>query len=381
MWGAPEKTMTPEHASDDRMMRLAIRESLRSLGRVHPNPPVGCVLVRDGEVVGRGHTQSPPGPHAEVMALGDAGEAARGATLYTTLEPCHHHGRTPPCTGAIRRAGVSRVVFSVKDPHLFAGGGGEALRAAGLTVEEGAGAPVVEAILRPFLHWARTGSPWVTLKAAMTLDGKTASATGASRWITSPVARASVHRLRQRLGAVMVGIGTARADDPLLNVRREHSTLALPAPPRRIVVDSGLRLPLDSRLVLSADELPLLVACREDADPRAEERLRAAGADVLRVPARERRVDSAILMRELGARGITGILLEGGGELAFSALAAGCVQEVIFFVAPLLMGGRDAHTPLSGTGFATPDEAAAVHGLTARRCGCDLVLSGRPRPW
>jgi len=361
---------------DVRGMRLALRESMWAVGRVHPNPPVGAVVMRGGVVVGRGHTQPPPGPHAEVMALRAASEAARGSTLYVTLEPCNHHGRTPPCVDAILRAGVSRVVVAARDPHAAAAGGLERLRAAGVEAISGVCAEDAERVLAPFLHWARSGRPYAVLKAAMTLDGKIASSTGASRWITGPVARAYVHRLRQRLGAVMAGIGTALADDPLLTVRHSHSSRAVERPPLRIVVDSRLRLPLGSRLAQSAREAPLLVACAEGADEQAMGALRAMGAEVLPVPARDGRVDPAILMQALGARGVTGILVESGGELAFSLVETGAVREALYFVAPRLLGGRDAPTPLGGRGFATPAEGIPVSGLVARRCGADILLRG-----
>jgi len=376
--------MIPDAQADARAMRLALREAARAVGCVHPNPPVGAVVVRDGAVVGRGRTQPPPGPHAEVMALREAGEAARGADLFVTLEPCNHHGRTPPCTQAILAAGIRRVVIAVRDPNPAASGGVEALRAAGIEVAEGVCADQAERVMAPFLHWARTRTPYVVLKSAMTLDGKTASVSGASRWITGPVARAYTHRLRRRLGAVMAGIGTVLADDPMLNTRQSHSLKALPEPPLRIVVDSHLRIPVGSRLVRSAGEAPLLVACRAGADEQKMGALRALGADVVPVPpgagCREGGVDIAILMAELGARGVTGILLEGGGKLAFSALAAGCVHEAVYFVAPLLMGGREAHTPLDGEGFASPGESAPLEGLAARRCGRDIILHGRIAP-
>jgi diaminohydroxyphosphoribosylaminopyrimidine deaminase/5-amino-6-(5-phosphoribosylamino)uracil reductase len=375
------KATAPGHENDDeRWMRLAVREAVRAVGSVHPNPPVGCVVVRDGEVVGRGHTQPPPGPHAEVVALRAAGPAGRGGTLYATLEPCTHHGRTPPCTEAILAAGVSRVVVAVRDPHPAAAGGLDALRAAGMETLAGPCAASVENILAPFLHWARTGVPYVVLKSAMTLDGKTASVTGASRWISGPISRAYVHRLRRRLGAVMVGIGTVLADDPLLTVRRAHSTAPLPAPPTRIVLDSRLRLPITSRLVQSAREAPLVVACAEGADEQAMGALRALGADVLPLPAREGRPDPAILMQALGARGITGILAESGGELAFSLVETGCAQEALYFVAPRLLGGRDAPTPLGGPGYPSPDAGPRLERMTARRCGVDLVLRGMLAP-
>ena len=370
--------MVPD--ADDVWMRLALRESILAIGRVAPNPPVGCVVVRGEKVVGRGHTQPPPGPHAEVMALRQAGEAARGATLYATLEPCNHHGRTPPCTDAILKAGIHRVVVAARDPHPAAAGGLETLRAAGVEVLSGVREADAERLLAPFLHWARTRTPYVVLKTAMTLDGKTASATGASRWITGPVARAYVHRLRQRLGAVMVGIGTALADDPMLDVRRAHSAKAPGPPPMRLVVDSRLRLPIASRLVRSAGEAPLLVACRADADEQKIGALRALGVEVEPIASPGRSVDIAILMAELGARGVTGILLEGGGELAFSALEAGIVNEVVTFVAPKLMGGREAKTPVEGDGFSTPAQAVALDGLAVRRCGPDFLFHGRIHP-
>lgn len=361
---------------DARWMSAAMREAARSVGVTHPNPPVGCVLVRDDVVVGRGHTQTPPGSHAEVVALEQAGAMARGATAYVTLEPCSHHGRTPPCARALVDAGVVRVVAAVRDPNPVAAGGFEALLAAGVEAAVldpgGRGA----ALLSPFLHWALTGRPYILLKSAMTLDGKTASASGESRWITSPVARAYVHRLRARFGAVMIGVGTALADDPLLTVRREQSSLPVQAQPLRIVVDSHLRLPPDSRLVASAASAPLIVACGESAPVEPANRLCAAGAAVLRVPERDGKPDFAILLAELGKRGVTGIVLEGGGELAFSALRSGCVNEILYFVAPTLMGGRDAHTPLDGEGFPSPGASVPVSDLTIRRCGKDYVLRG-----
>lgn len=363
-------------AEASRWMRVALRESVRSVGRTHPNPPVGCAIVKNGALVGRGGTQAPPGPHAEVVALRQAGDAARGATLYTTLEPCNHHGRTPPCTEAIIRAGIQRVVVAVRDPHAVASGGLERLEAAGIKTLSGICSEASEHILAPFLHWARTGTPYVALKSAMTLDGKIASHTGASRWITGPVARAYVHRLRSRFGAVLTGIGTALADDPLLTTRHAHSSLQPRSSPVRIIVDSRLRLPLDSRLAQTARLSPLIVACTEGADEQAIGGLRALGAEVLALPAKGARVDPAILMRALGSRGISGILVESGGDLAFSLLESGCVNEVLYFIAPLLLGGGSAPTPLGGVGFNSPGAGTAVEDVRVRRCGADWVVRG-----
>jgi diaminohydroxyphosphoribosylaminopyrimidine deaminase/5-amino-6-(5-phosphoribosylamino)uracil reductase len=361
-------------------MRLALRQAARAVGTTHPNPPVGCVLVRDGVVVGAGHTQPPPGPHAEAVALSAAGDGARGATAYVTLEPCAHQGRTPPCASALIAAGVRRVVVATRDPHHVASGGIEALRAAGVATEVGVEAARAAALLEPFLHWARTGFPLVVLKYAMTLDGKTAAATGEARWITGPVARAHVHRLRERLGAVMAGIGTVLADDPLLTVRRRWSSLPAKCRPVRIVVDSRLRIPLDSRLVQTAGEAPLIVACVEGADRARAAGLAASGATVLEIAERDGRVDVARLMAELGRRDITGILLEGGGSLAWSMLEAGLVGRVCAYVAPMLLGGRDAPTPLAGRGFASPAESVALERVAVRRVGRDWRIEGNVAP-
>ncbi|HEY3268244.1 MAG TPA: bifunctional diaminohydroxyphosphoribosylaminopyrimidine deaminase/5-amino-6-(5-phosphoribosylamino)uracil reductase RibD [Armatimonadota bacterium] len=360
--------------TDDHYMALAFREAARAAGRTHPNPAVGCIVSRGGVVVGRGCTQTPPGPHAEVVALQEAGPLARGATLYVTLEPCNHHGRTPPCVQAILEAGIARVVAAVRDPFAPAAGGLEALERAGVATCAGVLEEQAERWLAPFLHWARTGRPYVVLKAAMTLDGKIASASGESKWITGPVARARVHRMRARLGAVMVGSRTALADDPELTVRVANGRYPQPT---RIVADSRLRLPLSSRLVQSAARARLIVAASPEADPARAEALVAAGAVVLSVPAQDGKPDFAILMEELGKRGVTGILLEGGGEIAFSALESGCVNEVMYFVAPKLLGGASAPTPLGGAGYASPDAAVSVHLEGVRRCGRDILIRGR----
>jgi diaminohydroxyphosphoribosylaminopyrimidine deaminase/5-amino-6-(5-phosphoribosylamino)uracil reductase len=314
-----------------------------------------------------------------VVALELAGALARGATAYVTLEPCSHHGRTPPCAVALVSAGVSRVVAAVRDPNPNAAGGLDVLREAGIETRLDDPGGRCAAILAPFLHWARTGLPYVVHKAAMTLDGKTASASGESKWITGPCARSYVHRLRFRLGAVIIGVGTALADDPLLTIRREYSARQAGPQPARVVVDSHLRLSPASRLVQTAGAAPLIVACCQGADREPEEALKRAGAEVLRVPEKGGRPEFAILLAGLGARGITGILLEGGGELAFSALEAGCINEVLYFVAPTLMGGRLARTPLDGAGFLSPQGAVSVGGMSIRRCGVDWVIRGFPR--
>jgi len=366
------------NAEDARWMSLAAREALRALGTTHPNPAVGCVIVKGGVIIGRGHTAAPPGPHAEIVALGHATESVRGATMYVTLEPCDHHGLTPPCVGSIMSAGIKRVVVGVPDPNPLASGGMKTLTEGGIETEFVGLPDVAATALHPFLHWAETRKPYIVWKYAMTLDGKTASRTGDGRWISGPQARAWVHRLRRRLGAVMVGVGTALADDPLLTVRHTHSSRPAGPQPLRIVVDATLRLPGESALVRTAREVPLLVVCGESADPDRAHDLRSAGVELLTVAERDKRLDFAILTSALGERGVTGILLEGGGTLAFSAVEAGVVNEIACFIAPKLLGGLGAPTPLSGLGFPAPSTAPRARIVQARRCGSDWLLRAVP---
>lgn len=363
---------------DERWMSLASREAVRALGTTHPNPAVGCVIVKGGVVIGKGHTAPPKGPHAEIVALGYAASSARGATMYVTLEPCNHHGTTPPCVRSIIHAGIKRVVIGVPDPNPVAGGGSRTLEETGIETEFIGLSDTAAYALRPFLHWAETRKPYIVWKYAMTLDGKTASRTGEARWISGLCARAWVHRMRRRLGTVMVGVGTALADDPQLTVRHAHSTRPEGPQPLRIVMDTELRLPMESALVRGVRQAPLLVVCAEGADPRRADDLRSAGVDLLVVPQRDGRPDFAILTSSLGERGISGILLEGGGTLAFSALEAGAVNEIACFVSPRLLGGLGAPTPLSGAGYPSPESAPPVRIVQARRCGTDWLLRAVP---
>ncbi len=354
---------------DDRAyMRRALELAGRGRGLVSPNPPVGAVVVAAGEVVGEGWHAGPGTPHAEAVALGAAGERARGATLYCTLEPCDHHGRTPPCTEAIVGAGVARVVAPLRDPNPIVDGRGfRALRRAGVRVEVGAGRAAARRLLEPYAKHVRTGLPFVTLKLAATLDGKVAARDGSSRWITGEAARADVHRLRATVDAIAVGAGTALADDPALTVR---DPAYRGAPKLRVLVDARGRVPARGRLFDGA--APTLVATTEASGREAREAWRAAGADVAVLPEAAGGVSIPALLEHLGKRDVQHLLLEGGPTLAFAAVAAGCVDRLVLYLAPKLLGGAGAPGVLAGAGFAPVGEAVRVRVLGVRRLGADL---------
>jgi len=362
-------------------MRRALR--LAAKGFTPPNPMVGCVIVKDGVLVGEGYHPFAGQPHAEVFALRAAGERARGATVLVTLEPCYHWGRTPPCTDALIAAGVARVIVGTRDiDDEKRGRGSEILQEAGVAVEVGILENQARAVNEAFFHFHECGTPFVTVKAAMTLDGKIASHTGASRWITGEAARTHVHRLRAQSGAVMVGVNTLLADDARLDARLPGTVL--PRQPLRIIVDSGLRTPCTAAAVRlarqSPGEAPLLIATTEGADAGRAAALSEQGVEILRLPCGpDERVDLAALMRSLAARGIISVLAEGGGELNASLLKAGLAHRVLFFVAPTLLGGRTAPTPVEGDGLSSPGVAIRVDELKARRYGQDFALSGRIR--
>jgi diaminohydroxyphosphoribosylaminopyrimidine deaminase/5-amino-6-(5-phosphoribosylamino)uracil reductase len=329
-------------------MQLALSLARRGLGRTAPNPSVGCVLVRHGHAVGRGWTQPGGRPHAETEALRRAGEAARGATAYVTLEPCNHHGKTPPCTEALIAAGISRCVVALQDPDRRVSGSGLArLREAGISVETGVGRESAETLYDGYLKQRRLGRPSVTLKLATSLDGRIATRRGQSQWITGPAARAHGHRLRATHDAVMVGSGTAVADNPRLSVR-------LPGledvKPLRAVVDGRLRLPLTHDLVAAARERPTLLITRSDAEPGRRAAYADAGVDVAEVGlGAYGTLSTASAVMALGARGVTRVLVEGGSVLAASLLRAGLVDDVVWFRAPRVLGG-DGVPAIAGFG-------------------------------
>ncbi len=366
--------MTPAGApaaAGARFMREALAEAGKGAGRTSPNPAVGAVLVRRGRVVGRGHHARAGAPHAEVVALARAGARARGADLYTTLEPCDHWGKTPPCSQAILQAGVRRVFVGSRDPNPVVNGRGLArLRRGGVEVVEGVLTAECDRLNRHWFHFITTGRPFVTLKVAATLDGRIATRTGDSRWVTGPEARAYVHRLRDRVDAVLVGAGTARADDPRLTTR-------LPGgggrDPIRVVLDSRLSLPRRLRLFRQRSAAPTLVAHVRRAVPRLP-----PGVEPVRCAPRAGRVDLADLLGKLAERGVTSLLVEGGAAVATSFLEQGLVDELLLLLAPRLLGGGLSWA--AGRGPEAMADALRVEGLEVSRLGEDLLLSGSPRP-
>jgi diaminohydroxyphosphoribosylaminopyrimidine deaminase/5-amino-6-(5-phosphoribosylamino)uracil reductase len=323
------------------MMRAALALARRSLGRTWPNPAVGCVIVRDGHVVARGRTQDGGRPHAEADALAQAGDAARGATVYVTLEPCAHHGRTPPCAEALVRAGVGKVVSAVEDPDPRVKGQGHAmLRAAGIAVEVGEGAEEATYINEGFFLRVREGRPLVHLKLATSLDGQIATASGDSKWITGEAARAHAHHLRATHDGILVGAGTARADDPELTTRLPGLERYSPV---RIVLDSKASLSPQSKLARTARQTPVWLVCLDGADTRA---LEACGVEILRVAA----MDAGLALKALGARGLTRVMVEGGSEIAANLLAAGLVDRLSLYRAGLVLGG-DSRSAVAGLGL------------------------------
>ncbi len=324
-------------AVDHELMGRALRLAERGLYGTDPNPRVGCVVARGGAVVGEGWHARAGEPHAEIHALREAGERARGATVYVTLEPCAHHGRTPPCADALIGAGVARVVAAMEDPNPRVAGQGLArLAAAGIGVEAGVLAQQVEALNPGFVMRMRQGRPFVRAKLAMSLDGRTAMASGESQWITGEAARADVHRLRARSSAILTGIGTVLADDPSLTVRLDE-----PAPPEgwrqplRVVLDPNLSTPPEARMLSLPGRTLLATAVRE---PTVAEPLRAAGAEVLQVPGRAGALDLHALLERLGGEEVNEALLETGATLSGAMLRAGLIDELVVYVAPHLMG-------------------------------------------
>ncbi len=355
--------------NDEDLMRMALALARRGEGEVNPNPLVGAVVVRDGEVVGRGVHRRFGGPHAEVFALEEAGEAARGATLYVNLEPCVHYGKTPPCVERIIAAGIRRVVVACRDPNpLVDGKGIAALREAGLDVQEGLLEDKATALNEAFFKFIRTGRPFVQLKLAMSLDGKIATASGDSRWVSGKASRVRVHALRRRYAAVLVGVGTVIADDPVLTVRHVEGRS-----PLRIVLDGSGRTPPAARLLREAGRTIIVTASMSDG---AEGALRRAGAEVWRLPASDGRVDLPALLGRLGREGIDSLLVEGGAETAASFLEAGLIDKVSFFIAPLFLGGRDAVPAIGGTGVPTVAQASRLRGVDVERVGDDLLVTG-----
>ena len=357
--------------TDATFMRRALELAGRARGLTSPNPMVGAVVVRDGEVVGEGFHARAGAPHAEIVALARAGARARGATLYVTLEPCNHAGRTPPCAPAVLAAGVTRVVAALADPNPFvAGGGARALREAGVSVETGVLAAEAEAQNRVFLTAMRERRPHVTLKAGMTADGKIADVHGTARWITGEAARAESHRQRSEVDAIVVGVTTVLSDDPALTVRLGDPW---PREPFRVVLDTSARTPVSARVIVGATPARALVAVGREAPAARIADLEAAGATVVRCPTRDGRVAVDAVLAALFEREVRAVLLEGGGEAHAAFLDAGVVDRVTLYVAPMLLGGRQAPGVVGGPGRELKS-AIRLGPMSTRTVGGDLLI-------
>ena len=367
---------------EEKYMRRAIKLAKKGSGHVNPNPLVGAVIVRDGEIIGEGYHECYGQLHAESNAIANAkkrGNSLEGSTIYVTLEPCCHYGKTPPCTEASIEEKIARVVVGSDDPNpLVSGKGFQMLREKGIEVIPHFLKEECDAMNHVFFHYIRTGTPYVAMKYAMTMDGKIACYTGDSKWVTGEESRAHVQTLRNHYKGIMAGIGTVLADDPMLNCRIEGGR-----DPIRIIADSHLRIPMDSQLVRTAGQQPLIVACLPDADEEKAAQLQEKGVEVLRIPGvttaditeeQKEVISLPVLMKELGARKIDGILLEGGGQLNESALQAGIVDRIYCYIAPKIFGGAQAKTPVEGQGLTRAADAWQFNRIGMQEFGQDILL-------
>lgn len=353
-------------------MKRALTLAKKGVGKTAPNPAVGCVIVKNGTIIGEGWHQKAGGPHAEIHALEQAGSEARGADVYVTLEPCSHTGKTPPCCDALIRAGVKRIIAGMSDPNPLVNGGGlQALRIAGIDTVCGVLEDACRAINRPFLKYLATGRPYVTYKCAMTLDGKIASVSGDSRWISGEASRKIVHRMRHESDAVMVGVDTVIADNPLLTVRHIKGR-----DPLRIIVDSTLRTP-ESAAVLSGAMAPGTIIATTETNAKAYGRYLNTGARVLVCSSDNGRVNLRDLWGKLGEQGLHSLLLEGGSHLAGAALALGLIDRCVFFYAPKVIGS-DGCSPFALTGTINMADSIPFCDLSMRRVGADIMVTAFP---
>ena len=363
---------------DEKMMALALAEARKGWGRTSPNPMVGAVVVSGGRVIAKGWHHRAGAPHAEVEALSRAGKLAQGADMYVTLEPCHHHGRTPPCTEAVLKAGIKRVVIGTRDPNpKVKGGGADFLSGQGLKVEVGVLEERCRTLNEFFNKHTVTGRPFVILKSAATLDGKLATASGHSRWVTGPRARAHVHLLRDGVDAILVGRGTVAADDPTLNTRLPGRRQG--RDPLRVVLDSKLSLPVNCRVFDRDLGGPTLVACGAKAPSKRIKALTDRGVEVWPLDLQKGRIDLDDLMTRLGRLDVQSVLIEGGAEINASALLEDrIVDRLLFFFAPKIVGGAAAPTLAGGAGVKTMDDCLRLENLRVRKMGQDLLVEARP---
>ena len=364
-----EKSKCGDYMDDSKYIQRALELAKLGVGNVNPNPLVGAVIVKDDVVIGEGYHQKYGEPHAEINAFSSLTESATGATLYVTLEPCSHFGKTPPCVDSVISAGIARVVVGSLDPNpLVAGRSITKMREAGIDVEIGVLQAECDALNAVFFHYITTKTPYVIMKYAMTADGKIATKTGASRWITGVVARNRVHEDRHRYSGIMVGVGTVLADDPMLDCRLEHGKN-----PTRIICDSMLRTPVSSRIMETATQIPTVILTTSVNTERHKSYLEK-GCKIVSIPSKNGRLDLEIGLQLLGEMGIDSILLEGGATLNASMLEAGLVQKVQTYLAPKIFGGITAPTPVAGLGVESPDHAYQLINTKTTILGADILI-------
>lgn len=357
---------------NEEYMKLAIELAKKGKGRVNPNPLVGAVIVKDGKIIGKGYHEKCGTNHAEVNAFLSAKESVQGATMYVTLEPCSHYGKTPPCADKIVEKKIAKVVIGMTDPNpLVSGRGIKKLEDAGIEVVTGVLEDECKKVNEVFIKYISKKVPFVVLKTAMSLDGKIATASGESQWITCEESRLKVHELRNELSGIMVGVNTVIKDNPSLTCRIENGRN-----PRVIVVDSKLRIPTESNVVINNKNNGLIIATTENCDKGKMLKLEEMGVTVLKIPAKNERVDLKKLMIELGNIGVDGILLEGGSTLNYSALEEGIVDKVQVYIAPKIIGGEKAKTPVGGIGIDQLKDHFKVKNIEVSKIGQDILIEG-----
>ncbi len=365
--------MNPSKDIDEKYMRIAIELAEKGKGRTSPNPMVGAVIVKNDEIVGTGYHQRAGTPHAEIHAITEAGEKAKDSTMYVNLEPCSHYGRTPPCTDAIIKAGISKVIIAMTDPNPKVNGKGKAiLESQGIKVVTGILEQEARRLNEVFIKYITTGMPFVTIKVAMSIDGKIATFCRRSKWISCDDSRLLVHQIRNEVDAIVIGIGTVLCDNPMLTTRLPNGRDAI-----RVVLDSRARIPLDSNVLNINAQAKTIVAVTKLATEEKIERLRKY-AEVLIIPEKDGRVDIVELMKKLAEMEITNILIEGGAEVNASALKGKIVDRVMFFIAPKIIGGNTAPGPIGGNGVEDPSEAIKLTDISIRQVGEDILVSGKP---
>lgn len=357
---------------DIRYMKRAVQLARKGIGWTNPNPLVGAVIVKDGEIIGEGYHERYGDLHAERNAFKHCRKDSKGASMYVTLEPCCHYGKTPPCAKAIIEHGIAKVYVGNLDPNpKVAGNGIKILRKHGIDVEEGILDHECRALNDVFFHYIQNDTPYVALKYAMTMDGKIATATGESKWITGEKAREHVHQLRHQYAGIMVGIGTVLADDPMLNVRLKHGNN-----PVRIICDSKLRIPEDSKIVQTAKEIPTIIAALSDEGEKAE-RLKKAGCQILHIPGKQGDISIEELLQWLHREKIDSVLVEGGGTLNETVIKSGLVNKVYAYIAPKVFGGKTAKTPVEGEGIQHISDALSFDSMEVQMIGNDILLEGK----